>query len=161
MHFHLPKPLHGWREFAGEVGIIVIGVLVALSAEQVVENIHWKAETAAARKALNSDVQESLVSAKVGENLRPCIDRRLDEIATAFRRHAAREEVIFKGPIGRPVELFLPTATWQVAVSSQAVAHMSLAERLNFGGAFQNYENMNDALSRSRRLRSRTLSAST
>jgi hypothetical protein len=20
MHFHLPKPLHGWREFAGEVG---------------------------------------------------------------------------------------------------------------------------------------------
>jgi hypothetical protein len=31
MHFHLPKPLHGWREFAGEVGIIVIGVLIALS----------------------------------------------------------------------------------------------------------------------------------
>jgi hypothetical protein len=20
MHFHLPKPLHGWREFAGEAG---------------------------------------------------------------------------------------------------------------------------------------------
>jgi hypothetical protein len=30
MHFHLPKPLHGWREFIGEVGIIVIGVLIAL-----------------------------------------------------------------------------------------------------------------------------------
>ena len=29
MHFHLPKPLHGWREFVGEVGIIVIGVLIA------------------------------------------------------------------------------------------------------------------------------------
>ena len=39
MHFHLPKPLHGWREFAGEVGIIVIGVLIALGAEQVVENV--------------------------------------------------------------------------------------------------------------------------
>lgn len=37
MHFHLPKPLHGWREFAGEVGIIVIGVLIALSAEQFAE----------------------------------------------------------------------------------------------------------------------------
>jgi len=32
MHFHLPKPLHGWREFAGEVGIIVIGVLIVLGA---------------------------------------------------------------------------------------------------------------------------------
>lgn len=36
MHFHLPKPLHGWREFAGEVGIVVFGVLIALGAEQVV-----------------------------------------------------------------------------------------------------------------------------
>ena len=42
MHFHLPKPLHGWREFAGEVGIIVIGVLIALGAEQVVETLHGK-----------------------------------------------------------------------------------------------------------------------
>ena len=37
MHFHLPKPLHGWRELIGEVGIIVVGVLIALSAEQLVE----------------------------------------------------------------------------------------------------------------------------
>ena len=37
MHFHLPKPLHGWRAFAGEVGIIVIGVLIALGAQQLVE----------------------------------------------------------------------------------------------------------------------------
>jgi len=36
MHVHLPKPLHGWRAFAGEVGIIVVGVLIALSAEQFV-----------------------------------------------------------------------------------------------------------------------------
>lgn len=27
MDFHLPKPLHGWREFVGEVAIIVLGVL--------------------------------------------------------------------------------------------------------------------------------------
>ena len=31
MHFHVPKPLHGWRAFTGEVGIIVIGVLIALA----------------------------------------------------------------------------------------------------------------------------------
>ena len=30
MHIHLPKPLQGWREFLGEVGIIFIGVLLAL-----------------------------------------------------------------------------------------------------------------------------------
>jgi len=37
MHFHLPKPLHGWREFAGEVGIIVLGVLIALGLGQVAQ----------------------------------------------------------------------------------------------------------------------------
>ena len=30
MHIHLPKPLHGWRVFVGEVAIIVLGVLIAL-----------------------------------------------------------------------------------------------------------------------------------
>jgi len=30
MHLHLPKAIHGWREFAKEVGIIVLGVLIAL-----------------------------------------------------------------------------------------------------------------------------------
>jgi hypothetical protein len=39
--FHLPKPLHGWRQFAGEVGIIVVGVLIALGAEQLVEEWRW------------------------------------------------------------------------------------------------------------------------
>ena len=40
MHFHLPKPLHGWRAFIGEVGIIVLGVLIALGAQQIAESIH-------------------------------------------------------------------------------------------------------------------------
>ena len=33
------KPLRGWREFSGEVGIIVLGVLIALGAQQVVQDI--------------------------------------------------------------------------------------------------------------------------
>ncbi len=37
MKLRIPKPLHGWREFAGEVGIIFLGVLIALGAQQLVE----------------------------------------------------------------------------------------------------------------------------
>ncbi len=37
MHVHLPRPLHGWRELVGEVGVIVLGVLIALGAGQIVE----------------------------------------------------------------------------------------------------------------------------
>lgn len=40
MHIRLPKPLHGWRAFAGEVGIIVLGVLIAIGFGQIVESVH-------------------------------------------------------------------------------------------------------------------------
>ena len=45
MHFHLPKPLHGWRVFVGEVGIIVIGVLIALGTQQ------WSRSSSGARRS--------------------------------------------------------------------------------------------------------------
>src|SRR5207245_997083 len=56
MHVHLPKPLHGWREFAGEVGIIVLGVLIALGAEQALEGLHDRHVAAQSR----SDVREEV-----------------------------------------------------------------------------------------------------
>jgi len=40
MRFHLPKPLHGWRAFIGEVAIIVLGVLIALFAQQLLQSFN-------------------------------------------------------------------------------------------------------------------------
>lgn len=60
MHFHLPKALHGWREFAGEVGIIVIGVLIALGAEQLVEDWRWHERLAAAQKTIDFELNSQL-----------------------------------------------------------------------------------------------------
>ncbi len=42
MDFHLPKPRDGWRVFVGEVGVIVIGVMIALVAQQFAENWQWR-----------------------------------------------------------------------------------------------------------------------
>jgi hypothetical protein len=42
MRVHLPKPLHGWRAFVGEVGVIVLGVLIALGAEQMVQDFQLR-----------------------------------------------------------------------------------------------------------------------
>ena len=55
MHVHLPKPLHGWRAFVGEVGIIVIAVLIALAAEQAVEALHWRNEAREFRRAVDRE----------------------------------------------------------------------------------------------------------
>jgi hypothetical protein len=83
MHFHLPKPLHGWREFAGEVGIIVVGVLIALAAEQVVETIHWRDTAAAARESLGEEMQNEYFAASEMAMAQPCIDRQLQLLEAA------------------------------------------------------------------------------
>ena len=78
--FSSSKPLHGWREFLGEVGIIVIGVLVALTAEQLVEWVHWRNAVADARRALDREVAYNLGAVEKRQQEAACIDRRLREI---------------------------------------------------------------------------------
>jgi hypothetical protein len=40
MHVHKPKPVHGWRELALEIGTIICGIVIALGLEQVIEARH-------------------------------------------------------------------------------------------------------------------------
>lgn len=41
MHIHKPKALRNVRDVLGEVGIIVVGIVIALALEQAVEWLHW------------------------------------------------------------------------------------------------------------------------
>jgi hypothetical protein len=148
MHVHLPKPLHGWRAFVGEVGIIVIGVLIALGAEQLAEAFHWRTEMNGERQALYSEARGNMGSVRWRQHLQPCIDRRLVELNAIFRGHAAGRRPVLRGPVGRPVTSFMSVTAWQVAVSSQAVSHMSLTEKLAFARAFSSYDNLEGALVR-------------
>jgi hypothetical protein len=148
MHFHLPKPLHGWRQFAGEVGIIVLGVLIALGFEQLLSEINWRRETVAERQALNEDVADNLEEAQARQLQQHCIDRRLRELAIVFKQHAAGQPTRIQGVIGRPLFYTGSRATWQIAISSQALAHMPLPEKLEFSRAFSAYDNMDQVLNR-------------
>ena len=87
MHFHLPKPLHGWREFAGEVGIIVIGVLIALSAEQVVEDWQWHQKLAAAKKSIDFELNAQLDYSEEVVGLARCAPLFVGALESAILRH--------------------------------------------------------------------------
>lgn len=148
MHIHLPKPLHGWRAFIGEVGIIVLGVLLALGAEQVVEDLHWRAEMNGERQALYAEARENIGAVQWRQRLQPCIDSRLAELNAIFHEHAAGRTIVLRGPVARPVTSFMSNTAWQVALSSQALSHMSLTQKLAFARAFSSYENLDQALLR-------------
>lgn len=84
MHFHLPKPLHGWREFIGEVGIIVIGVLIALAAEQVIDEWRWERKVVAAEQTMNEEIKNSLLAVVELERLKKCSETQLDALQDAI-----------------------------------------------------------------------------
>ena len=55
---HKIKPPHGWREFLFEIGVIVLGVLLALGAEQGVEAMHRAHQVEEAENALRLELAE-------------------------------------------------------------------------------------------------------
>ncbi len=56
MDTHLPKVPHSWRELGKEIGIIVVGVLIALAAEQSVQSIEWRHKVDAALDDMDNEL---------------------------------------------------------------------------------------------------------
>ena len=140
MEVHKPKPWHGWRELVKEVGTIVIGVLIALGAEQAVEALHWRNEVASERAALLDEAQANLSAVNYRVEGDACITRRLAEVEEGFRRQGKGQPMGFREPVGKPPLWVSTTGSWDIALSGQALAHMPHKEKLGFSDAFDAYK---------------------
>jgi hypothetical protein len=80
MEIHKPKPWHGSREFLKELGTIVLGILIALSLEQMVETAHEAKESREARDAVRAEVATNLAVLEWRRSEQACIDARLAEL---------------------------------------------------------------------------------
>src|SRR6266545_7993867 len=89
-----PRPLRDWRESARELAIVVGGVLIALLAQQMVEDWEWRAKVrtaeAAMRRELFYDNGPQIYGRAV---VHPCLQRRLDAVRTAVHSGKSRAEV--------------------------------------------------------------------
>jgi hypothetical protein len=140
MHFHLPKPLHGWREFIGEVGIIVIGVLIALGAEQVVETLRWRAEVATFRKAVDHELGRDLgIYASVMTDRR-CATRRLGELEHFLADAAGGRRDRLLRPIGHPFLQTLYFSVWDNK-GNDVTDHVPLDLRISYGEIYDEFRN--------------------
>lgn len=143
MHFHLPKPLHGWREFVGEVGIIVIGVLIALSAEQLVTLLHERSTSIDARNSVRSEIGENLHLLMGRVDTQACIDRRLDEIGQLLARTGEGVPNPHPSWISRPTFWALGSGNWQAATAAGRSALLSHEDQIELGKFFARFEILN------------------
>lgn len=90
MEVHLPKPLHGWREFVGEVGIIVLGVLIALGFEQLVDLWRWQREVGSTRQAIANELVEAANQGAMRIAVEDCLRDRIGELAARLKASNGR-----------------------------------------------------------------------
>lgn len=129
MHFHLPRPLHGWREFAGEVGIIVVGVLIALAGEQLVESLHWRAEVRDAKAALSQDMAQTNRVFAYRVAAHDCVARRLDRIGEIIEQSAQHKGPPSVGDVFPDIGNALSTSAWETSRAGVRCCSISTVSR--------------------------------
>ena len=136
MHFHLPKPLHGRREFLGEVGIIVIGVLIALGFEQVVQSIHDRLVADQARDAVRAEVRENLWWLEFREGYEPCIDGMLAELGNVLARARAGQPTSLITNVHFPVYAKITSLRWDANAEAGRTSLFSGNEQRLLGNMY-------------------------
>lgn len=123
MLIKVPSPLHGWRVFAGEVGVIVLGVLIALALGEVADGWRWDVHS---RQSIASLQTEQARNAGVFEErtlVQPCIERRLEEVAAILHGARRTRKLPEVGKIGSSHIRPIHRVAWDLAVDSGAIPH--------------------------------------
>ena len=140
MQLRLFKPLHGWRAFWGEVGIIVLGVLIALGAQQMVEAINWKREVAGFRDSVRGEIEINLGSYPYRAKQKPCITARLDELQRWLDGWRVGRTERLEGPIGVVASRVIRTSVWE-SRDPGTFAHMPREEKEEYAFLYDEFAN--------------------
>ncbi|MGD0193105.1 MAG: hypothetical protein ABSD74_20400 [Rhizomicrobium sp.] len=136
MHIHLPKPLHGWRAFVGEISVIVLGVLIALALEQLVETFHENRIADEARDAVKAEVRENLWWLKQREDREPCIRRRLTELDDLLARARRGDPIPLVQHVGLVGLFKITTLRWQANAQAGRTSLFSGDEQRMLGNMY-------------------------
>jgi hypothetical protein len=131
VEIHKPRPIQNWRELATEVGVIVVGIVIALSGEQLLQSLEWREKISRAEEQIrvemaDDDGPEVFQRLALGD----CIDSGLAQIRASVERGDSRAAVI-----GAIANVDIPHHTYEsfaynAAAASGVLARLS-AERLN------------------------------
>jgi len=133
MDIHKPKPAHNWREFLSEIGVVVLGILIALTLEEGLRALHDRDTAREAREAVNGEIRQNLSFMGGRLATQACIDHRLDEIGDILQR--AGDGALSRQPhwVGQPSLWFLGDRRWQAATGSGRVSLLDGGEQGRLG----------------------------
>jgi hypothetical protein len=133
LDIHKPKPVHNAREFLSEILIIVIGVMIALAGEQVVEALHERAVSSEARENINGEIGRDLDIFRRRSTVQPCIDKRLRQIDYLLTSTPLGAQLPRPLWIGRPQIWDVTESRINAATSGARTALLSTTQQATYG----------------------------
>lgn len=152
MRFHLPKGIRGWREFTKEIAVIVIGVLIALGLEQVVEELHWRNEVRQGEDGLRDESLVNYAYSVEQVMVTPCILAQIDTLIGLVQNSGDRlvpapTYQMTKSNIPRVLSMpnrRLQEQQWQGLQQSSTVSHMKRYRQLILSLHYTNIRQTSD-----------------
>jgi hypothetical protein len=74
------NPPNGWNAVAWELAIVVLGVVIALGAQEAVEELRWRDEVRLTEHALTIEIAESVLHASERQMVSRCLSDRLTHL---------------------------------------------------------------------------------
>jgi len=142
VEIHKPKPVHNWRELLTEIGVVVIGVCIALSAEQAVEWWHWRGQVAEAREVIATEMAQNLVGAIARLRTQGCIERRLDALSDILDAASRSGTLPPVGDIGQPPPRQWRSGAWESLVAAETATHFPRQQLSDLASLYQLVERM-------------------
>lgn len=156
MHIHRPKPLQGARSLLTEIGVIVVGIVIALAGEQAVEAWRWSHQTRETEDALRAEIQVSVDNVAERLAVDGCLRRQLTTLQTAALARAPFARPGAADPTRVVPDLYVSPwrawtwGSWEAAMASGALSHM-MPTRLNaYANAYKAVQDIDGIIGRER-----------
>ena len=134
------KPPHGWNAVIWELGIVTLGVLLAIAAQQTVDGFHQRSELHKFREALRTEISRDLATYTFRRDEDECIEARLDELQRWLDSWRVNRPLKLTGPISIPDSFAIRTGVWD-SRDAGAVTRMPLSEKLDYVNLYTEFAN--------------------
>lgn len=151
MEVHLPQPIHGWRQFLGEVGIIVLGVLLALGAEQVAQAVHDRNVAAETRADVTDELNDGLASMALRRTAEPCIDQRFRDLRAIFQQWVESGTYATPSWVAQTPVIEIPLERYNAAAAAGRLTLLSGEDQYRMGAIVEGLSRF-DRIQREERL---------
>lgn len=148
MQIDLPRALKGWRKVAGEIAIIVVGVLIALALDQYVQARQWRQQVEQAEEAFRWELGLGAQDAYERLVIQPCLQGRINELAERLNREEPRWSALpleldpkyYRNALPvvyRPPYRTIFVDAWRNALADQTLNHLPPQRAAQLSGLYK------------------------